>query len=297
MISKKLKNNTSNKRGKKIMLTILSVLLILIAMVIIFFNIPYSKTISEFNNIVNTAISNEPKYTDVFTKEDIKDLPSPVQKYFEYCGYIGTPKMSYMKVTFRNIDFKQTEDRTLKIDYTQYNFADRPQRFAIIDSSLFGIPFEGLDTFGNGIGSMKGTIAKTITLFDEKGEDMNKAGLSTILSESLAFPSVALQDYIQWEEIDATHAKATISYYGTSATGIFTFDENGLMKSFRTKDRVATGADGSRREAEWSAVILDYEYVNGLRKPKVLQSIWHFPEGDSIYFNENKAAVIIEYKY
>lgn len=285
----------SRKRGKNIMI-ILYVLLILIAVVIIFFNIPYSKTSSEFNSVINSLISSEPKNTDVFTKEDIKDLPAPVQRYFEYCGYIGQPKMSYMKITFKNIDFKQSENRTLKIDYTQYNFVNKPQRLAYIDSSLFGIPFEGLDSYEDGTGSMKGVVGKIINLFNQRGENMDKASLVTFLSEALALPSAALQDYIHWEAIDDTHAKATISYYGISSSGIFTFDKNGLMKSFRTKDRISTDTDGSTREAEWSAVILDYENVNGLRKPKVLQGVWHFPEGDCIYFNENKAPAVTEYK-
>ena len=68
---------------------------------------------------------------------------------------------------------------------------------------------------------------------------MDKACLVTILSESLIIPNVALQDYIQWEELDETHAKATITYYGISASGIFTFDRNGAMVSFDTKDRPA----------------------------------------------------------
>jgi len=143
---------------------------------------------------------------------------------------------------------------------------------------------------------MKGTIAKTITLFDQRGKSMDKASLVTILAECLAIPTIALQDYIEWEEIDTTHVKATISYYGISASGIFTFDENGLMLAFKTKDRLATNMDGSTREAEWSAIISDYQIVNGLRQPKILQSIWHYPEGDNIYFNENKSSVIFEFK-
>ena len=287
---------SNKKRGKNILAIIISVIIIVICLVVIFFNIPYSKTKTEFNSVINSLISSEPKNTDVFTKEDIKNLPAPVQRYFEYCGYIGQPKMSYMKIIFKNIDFKQSESRTLKIDYTQYNFVNKPQRLAYIDSSLYGIPFEGLDSYKDGTGSMKGVIGKVISLFDQRGENMDKASLVTFLSEALVLPSAALQDYIKWEAIDDTHAKATITYYGTSASGIFTFDNNGLMKSFRTKDRIATDTDGSTQEGEWSAVILDYENVNGLRKPKVLLGVWHFPEGDCIYFNENKQSSQIQFE-
>ncbi|MHB8061319.1 MAG: DUF6544 family protein [Ruminiclostridium sp.] len=278
------------------MLIISSVLLILIIAVIIFFNIPYSKTNSEFSKAINAMISNAPKSTGVFTKDDINDLPSPVQKYFEYCGYLGTPKMSYSKAIFKNVDFKMSEKKTIKIDYTQYNFVTKPERFAFIDSSLYGIPFEGFDSYRNGVGGMKGTIAKVITLFDQKGKSMDKACLVTILAECLAIPNIALQDYIKWEEIDAVHAKGTITYYGISASGIFTFDENGLMLSFKTKERLATNMDGSTKAAEWSAIISDYQTINCIRQPKVLQSIWHYSENDSIYFNENKSSVLFEYK-
>jgi len=201
-----------------------------------------------------------------------------------------------MKATFKNADFIMTGNKKVKIDYTQYNFVDKPVRFAYIDSSMFGIPFEGLDSYKDGIGSMKGTLAKMFTLFDQRGEDMDKACLVTVLSECLAIPNVALQDYIKWEPVDDTHAKATITYYGTSASGVFTFDSNGALTAFRTSDRVATDMDGSKREADWSAYFEDYQTVNGIKHPRVLRAVWHFPEGDLVYFNENKTDVCIEFK-
>lgn len=278
------------------MITVLSIILILVVGAIIFFNVPYSTTRSEFKNIISDRISNTASMSSLFTEEDIKDLPFPVQKYFKNCGYLGKPKMSYMKATFKDVDFYMSADKKIKIDYTQYNFVDKPDRFAFIDSSLFGIPFEGLDSYKDGVGSMKGRLAKVIQLFDQRGAAMDKASLVTFLAECLVVPNAALQDYIQWEEIDSTHVKATINYYGISASGIFTFDENGLMLSFKTGDRVATNMDGSARQADWSAIILDYQTVNGIKQPKTLQSIWHYPEGDNIYFNENKASVEIEYR-
>lgn len=284
------------KRGKKIMLAVLSVISVIVISAVIFFNVPYSGVKSEFNKAVKEKIEVSKEYSGVFTEDDIKDLPLPVRKYFRYSGFLGYPKMSYMKATFKNVDFKMSADKTLKIDYTQYNFVERPERFALISSSLFGIPFEGIDRYGNGTGSMKGVLAKLFTLFDQRGESMDKACLVTVLAECLVVPNVALQDYITWEEIDETHAKATISYYGISAGGVFVFDEEGALRSFTTGDRVAVDMDGTERQAEWTAVLDDYRERDGLRLPTVLQSVWHFPEGDFLYFNENKAEVVFEYK-
>ncbi|MDF2567767.1 MAG: hypothetical protein K0R90_1223, partial [Oscillospiraceae bacterium] len=149
----------------------------LIIAVVIFFKLPYSKTKSEFHSEVDNKISTLTKYSSVFTEDDIKALPFPVQKYFKYCGYLGTPKMSYMKATFTDVDFKMSQSKTIKIDYTQYNFVEKPERFALISSSLFGVPFEGFDSYRNGVGSMKGSIAKLVPLFDQRGQSMDKACL------------------------------------------------------------------------------------------------------------------------
>lgn len=274
---------------------ILVFLLAIIVALVIFFKLPYSKTRTEFNEIVEQKISLIQQTSDIFTDKDLEGLPVPVQKYIKKCGYLGKKKMNYIKAEFKNVDFKMSPEKTIKIDYTQYNFVNQPDRFAFIDSSLYGIPFEGFDFYSDGVGSMKGSIAKMITLFDQRGSEMDKACLVTFLAESLMVPNVALQDYIVWEEIDEIHAKATINYYGISASGIFSFDEDGLCQSFETGDRVATAMDGTKREAKWSAIIDEYQEKDGILQPKVVKSIWHYPEGDDIYFNKNESEVSITY--
>ena len=282
------------KKSKKLMWFFL-ITVGFIAVVTIFFQLPWSKTISEFRDKVETRISETKKQTAFFSEEDLEGLPLPVQQFFRICGYLGKPKMSYMKAAFSDVDFKLSDKKIIKIDYVQYNFVEKPDRFAYIDSSLFFVPFEGFDSYDNGIGSMKGTLAKVIPLFDQQGEDMNRSCLVTILAECFLVPSAALQDYISWDEIDDTHAKATITYYGISAEGVFTFDKNGEVLSFETSDRAAIDMNGSVRKEKWSAIYSHYENVNGLRQPTVLKSIWHYQEGDNVYFNENQAGVVVEY--
>ncbi|MNN30867.1 hypothetical protein D3C81_1445300 [compost metagenome] len=108
-------------------------------------------------------------------------------------------------------------------------------------------------------------------------------------------PNAALQDYVTWEEIDELHSKATISYYGTSASGIFTFNEKGEMTSFTTEDREAISMDGKREQVTWTAVISDYKEHNGVKLPTKLQAIWNYDEGDLLYFDGQNVA--IEYGY
>ena len=210
-----------------------------------------------------------------------------IQRYIEHCRYIGTPKMSYLKMKYHDVDFMQGKDGpVLKIDYTQYDFVSEPCRMALISSSMFGVPFEGYDYYQNGVGGMKGVIAKGITLFHQTGEEMDKACLVTYLAESMFAPAILLQDYISFEEISDYEVKATIYYTGQSASGIFTFNEQHEFVSFTTNDRGVTNPDGTMEYIPWSAVCNEYDFSeSGIRYPTKFKAIWNYPEGDFVYFD------------
>lgn len=273
------------KRGKGIMAWILAAAA-LIAGILIWLIIPYSPAQAEFAQLISYQMTKTTNQGGVITHEDIAQLPLPVQKHFQYCKYIGKSKMSNMNIHFNDVDFVLSPDKPkMRIKYIQYNFVAEPERIAYIDTSLYGIPFEGIDAYQNGTGSMKGVIAKTFTLFDQKGEALDQASLVTCLAESLFLPTQALQDYISWKEIDETHVQAVINYYGTSASGIFTFDDNGAMVSFTTNDRECTDTKGNSQKVKWSAVCGDYEEVDGIKYPSNLKAVWHFETGDLVYFD------------
>lgn len=271
---------------------ILGIIVAVIIFIEIYFIQPYSALKADFKEKADTAAETLQLASDVFTEEDIAHLPIPVQRFFIHCGYLNTPKMSYMKAVVEKVDFSTNRDKKpIKIKYTQYNFVKEPTRFAFIDSSMVSIPFQGFDCFHDGNGSMKGVIAKAFTLFDQRGKEMDKASLVTFLSECLFIPNVALQHYITWEEIDETHAKASISYADIQASGIFTFNEKGEMLSFTTNDRVAIDFNGNKQYVEWTAVLDNYKSFNGIKQPTTLKAIWHYPEGDYTYFSGDNVKI------
>ena len=271
------------------MFIVLGILLFIIGALVIWFNIPYSPVKKQFQNDI-TALLDENQLSvddELFTEQDFLHLPTAIQRYIENCGYIGTQKMSYLKMEYHNVKFSQGKDRpALTIDYTQYNFINEPCRMALIDSRMFAIPFEGYDYYQNGTGGMKGVIAKAITLFDQTGADMDKACLVTFLAESLFAPAILLQDYIIFEEISDFEVKATIGYKGQTASGIFTFNEQYEMISFTTNDRAAQGTDGSMEYVPWSAICNGYQLSkNGIKHPTKFRAVWNYPNGDFVYFD------------
>lgn len=89
----------------------------LIAGILIWFIVPYSPTQAEFEKLTRFQMTKTTNQDRVFTNEDIAELPPPVQKYFQYCGYIGTPKMQTMKAIYKDVKFKFSKEKsTIIID-------------------------------------------------------------------------------------------------------------------------------------------------------------------------------------
>lgn len=96
------------------MFIVIGVLLIIFGMIMIWFNIPYSPIKSNFQKDINSIISENSRQTDegVFLEKDFSGLPDAIQKYIKDCGYIGTPKMSYLKMEYHNVNFKTGQERS-----------------------------------------------------------------------------------------------------------------------------------------------------------------------------------------
>lgn len=262
---------------------------LLIGALILWLRLPCSPIKKQFQNDVEKHLQAKQFCGDKapFTREELSSLPVPIRKYMEHCGYIGTPKMSYLQMVYHNVRFMQgRKGPQLTIDYTQYNFVDQPVRLALIDSSLWGIPFEGYDSYQNGTGGMKGVLAKGITLFDQTGKEMDRACLATYLAEALFAPAILLRSDIVWKEISPYEVQATMTYGGQTVTGLFTFNEQYEMVSFSTNDRAATSPDGTIAYIPWLAQCGAYQTCeNGIKRPTTFQAVWRYPDGDFVYFD------------
>ncbi len=260
----------------------------MVTALIVYFVIPVSPMRTAFNRDMR-RFSSDQKFSidDVFTADDFADFPKAVQKFAQNSGLVGQPKMNYVKVTFQETDFKRSRtSNPLRISYTQYNFAARPTRLALIQTSMFGVPFEGYDYLKDGRGGMKGQLAKSITLFHERGQIMDKAALCTYLAESLLVPSALLNRSIDFEEISSREVRATITSQGTSASGIFKFNEDFMFESFYTEDRAAVSDDGTIEYIPWTANCSDHAVnKNGIIQPRSMSATWNYPGEDFTYFD------------
>ena len=271
---------------------LLLIIVVLIALVIFWFNIPYSPFRNQFKKDLNKQIKLSESFLrdtskTVYEKEDFESLPPLVRAYIEECGYIGSPRKSVLKMEYMKVDFALGQNRPkLKIDYSQVDFANAPVRLAFIDSKMFGVPFQGYDYFVNGKGGMKGVLAKSFQLFDQTGEQMNKAALVTYLAEIIFLPEALLQDFVSFNQLDSHRVEARIEYKGLKACGIYHFNDAHEMIYFSTDERGQTSSDGCIENIPWEAQCREYKlYSDGIKRPTIFRAVWKYPDQDFIYFD------------
>ena len=283
-------------RKKKMIL--LLIIFVLIALVILWFSIPYSPFKNQFKKDLNKQIQLSESFLrdtskTVYEKADFESLPPLLRAYIEECGYIGSPRKSVLKMEYMKVDFALGQNRPkLKIDYSQVDFANAPVRLAFIDSKMFGVPFQGYDYFVNGKGGMKGVLAKSFQLFDQTGEQMDKAALVTYLAEIIFLPEALLQNFVSFNQLDSHRVEACIEYKGVKASGVFYFNDAHEMICFSTDERSQTASDGSVKNIPWEAQCREYKlYSDGIKRPSIFRAVWKYPDQDFIYFDGKISSV------
>lgn len=273
------------RRVKRKMGLILGIILLLVSILVIYFNVPYSRLKTNFKDYLVESEENINENKKA-TKYTLEDLPQSMQNFYSYTKLVNKVSSNHVSFNFKDADFVNIEmNKTLKIDYSEHIFGDVPARFAFIDSSLYGIPFQGLDSFINGEGGMKGVVAKNITLFNQRGEEMNKAALVTWLAEIIFMPSQLLSGDVDIKEIDKNTVGVSITYDNIKASGIYKFLDSGELVEFTTDDRALIYNDGRLEHRKWSALYEDYKNNGDLLLPNRLKSKWHFDNEDIIYFD------------
>jgi hypothetical protein len=235
---------------------------------------------------IDLYFENYSEMQPVFDSTSTQYLPAPVQNYLNTCGFMGKEIPMNAEVVWSDSHIKMKPGGNwMKIKTLQYNSVRNPFRIAYMKANMFGIiPFEGRDLYVNGSGHMYGKLGNIITVFDEKQKEIAQSALIIILAETLLVPGYALQDYIQWEEMDDYTAAASISHEGITARGIFHFNKDSEFVRFETNDRYYMSSDKGNVLTPFSAEIGHYFQQGDLRIPGSLMAIWHLESGRYEYW-------------
>jgi hypothetical protein len=268
--------------------------IILIVSIISYGHFSFQKmTALESNTLLSQSKNSKSRQ---LTESDIKELPEPIKLWLKNSGVIGKPFITKGKV-IQEAKMKMNPEQENWLDATaiQYSTIDIPGFIWTVDVKMNPlINFQGRDKYIDGKGEMLIKLYSLLNVVNEKGEKLNEGTLQRYLGEMVWFPSLALSNYISWEPINDTTAKATMDFKGTKASGIFYFNSEGDFIKF-SADRFKGNAKDSKRY-EWILTVEDYNTFEGIKVPSKMNATWRLENMDwnwlkleiiDIKYNEN----------
>jgi hypothetical protein len=221
---------------------------------------------------------------EILTQKDLEHLPFLVQKYLQYVGVVGKPKLWNAKLKFEGKIRSKPDDNWMKFKTEQYNFFDEPTRAFYIEARKMGIPAKGLHLYKNRKAIMVIKLAGLFKIVDAKGPEMDRGETVTVFNDMcLMAPASLISENIQWEEIDSLTLQARYTNGDIIIGAKLIFNEKGELINFISNDRFET-ADGIHYyNYPWSTPVSNYKEINGYKLASYAQTIFHRPDCDFCY--------------
>lgn len=229
-------------------------------------------------------------------------LPAVVQLWLEKSGALKSPPIQNCHLTQSLlIKMKPEQKDWYQANAEQFFTIDPPAFNWSVDVDMHPLmPIKGRDKFENGKGAM---FIKMYSIFPivsaKENTKIDEGALQRYLAEIIWFPTAALSPYISWEAVNENSARATMSFKGTTGSGLFKFTETGDVENFaamRFKD-----SDANAERKEWRIEVLKTVVKNSVRIPVHSRVIWKLDDGhwtwlqveiEAIEYNVDRAVMM-----
>jgi hypothetical protein len=209
----------------------------------------------------------------------VDELPSPVRQWLLYSNVVGKSSPTIIKLEQTGSMRTTANGRWMPFHATQ-SITVNPPGF-VWNARIQAAPalfLAGRDKFEGGKGNMLIKFLSAVTIANSSGTRIDESTMVRYLAELVWYPQAAVSDYIHWEAIDATHARATIQYEGVTASGTFEFADNGQIRSFEAP-RYGDFA-GELRKESWHVDISGYKIIHGAPVATSSEVTWKFTDRD-----------------
>jgi hypothetical protein len=265
----------------RLIIALVALLVILVFIVSSIANARFNKTIAKE---VNELLSKPEGNKEIVTKADLAGLPTCVQKWLEQSQVLGKEKVSTVRLKQKALMKLEPVKSWMKVEAEQYFRLDKPGfvwKARVKMAPL--VYFIGRDKYYEGKGQMLIKVLSLFNVVNSSGREIDQGSMLRFLAESVWFPTAALSDYIKWEDIDEHSARANMSYGGTTASGVFTFNDQGEPVKFSAK-RYREAA-GKYELTGWVGNMKQFGEFNGVRTPNKGEVIWKLTSGDFDWFH------------
>lgn len=211
--------------------------------------------------------------------DDLETLPEPVARWLQMSDVVG--KRPPTEVRLGQVGEMRTEPEGAWMPVeAEQAVGVHPPRFLWTASVRMGrfVYLSARDRYIDGESSMRIDVYSLVPVVDASGRKIDQGALVRFLAESIWYPSAALADYVEWQPVDDATARATITYGGIEATGLFQFNDEGEVVGFAA-DRYFHRPDGATKE-RWRVDVDpgSYETRDGVRVPTEAVVSWKFDQ-------------------
>ena len=225
----------------------------------------------------------------VVTAAELEPLPPPVRRWLVASGVVGRERAQVVHLRQRGQMRTGLDQPWMHAEAEQYFSVDVPGFVWTVSVAMKGVPVVGRDTYEDGHGHMQITAAGLVPVVDGRGAEIDQGTMLRFLGEIVWFPSAALAPYIRWSPIDEHLARATISWGGSSATGVFTFDDQGRAVNMSARRYKGDGKTATLER--WEVPSHRWKQLSGVLMPVEGTALWKLAEGDLEYYRWEITAV------
>lgn len=234
------------------------------------------ETNNEVSAFLSRSIIDKKK---IISSHDISTLPPIVQKWLLQSGIIGKENILSAKLEQKGHMYLKQGGRPVPYEASEYFYTTNPSFLWDAKVEIFPLVYlNGKDTYLDGKGAMQIKAMALFDIVDEKpGYKINEGAMLRYLGEICWFPTAAISHCIQWQPIDSLSAKATMTYEGSIASGVFSFHDDGKLRKF-SAERFNGAGDNSIRE-QWMVEVGEYKAFEGLNIPTACSVSWLKKDG------------------
>jgi len=233
-----------------------------------------------------------------YNSNELHGLPAPVQRYFRAVLTHGQPVVLAVTIEHTGtFNMSETGEQWKPFNSIQRVITKR-QGF-VWDGRIKMMP--GLtayvhDAYIVGEGILHASLFGLVSLANLRGtSEMASGEFMRFLAEAAWYPTALLPSQgVQWEAVNDSSAKATLTDGETTVTLLFRFNKEGLIKSVRAEARGRNVA-GEMVPTPWEGRWWNYELRNGMRIPIEGEVAWVLSEGPKPYWRGRISR--IDYKF
>ncbi|HEX6225770.1 MAG TPA: DUF6544 family protein [Chryseolinea sp.] len=252
-------------------------LVVVIAAILAYHNQKFNNLVRNDVRLLLTSQIAEPR--TLITQQSLGILPPIVQRWLANSNVVGKEKIHTVHLTQKGRMKNKPGGRWMSMNAEQVITCHTPGFVwnAVIDAGYF-LRLTGRDKYMDGKGNMLIKAQGLVTIADSGGDETDQGAMMRYLAEIIWLPTAALSNYIQWEHVNDTTARATMSFANKTVDGLFLFDHNGDITGF--EGRRYANFDGHFSLETWAIRVIGHREFAGFRIADKCEVTWKLNRGD-----------------